>query len=95
MEEAHSHLDSISRERFGIPNWAGINETAALNPGVLDQRLGLEWVRDGDYCGSLGEKMQDPYLAFASDAVNGLKSPGRPVYKAGGCGRAVDQHQRP
>lgn len=31
---------------FGYPNSAGINETAALNPGLLDQRLGLEWVRD-------------------------------------------------
>jgi acetylcholinesterase len=31
---------------FGYPNSAGINETAALNPGLLDQRLGLEWVRE-------------------------------------------------
>jgi acetylcholinesterase len=31
---------------FGYPNSAGINETAALNPGLLDQRLALEWVRD-------------------------------------------------
>ena len=31
---------------FGFPNSAGINSTSALNPGLLDQRLGLEWVRE-------------------------------------------------
>ena len=32
----------------------------------------------------MSEKMQDLYLAFASDPVNGLKNEGWPVYKPAG-----------